>query len=89
MGFPLTRLVAPGLHALEAGLRSRSRSRSWSQSVSVVLLGVGVGVGVDKIYRLRPTPGKLLFPIQRNRHVDYLTLLVAGGVVFIHPSGFS
>ena len=41
------------------GLRSRSRSRSLSRSESVVFLGVGVGV--DKIYRLRPTPGKLLF----------------------------
>ena len=55
---------------LKSGLRSRSRSRS--QSESVVLLGVGVGVGVDKIHRLRPTPGNLLFPIQRNRHADYL-----------------
>ena len=52
------------------GLRSRSRSRSRSESV--VFLGVGVGVGVDKIYRLRPTPGKLLFLIHRNRHADYL-----------------
>ena len=51
---------------IEPGLRSRSRSRS----ESVVFLGVGVGV--DKIYRLRPTPGKLLFLIHRNRHADYL-----------------
>ena len=56
------------------GLRSRSRSRSRSESV----VFLGVGVGVDKIYRLRPTPGKLLFLIHRNRHADYLTLLVAG-----------
>ena len=55
-----------------SGLRSRSRSWSRSQSESVVFLGVGVGVGIDKIYRLRPTPGKLLFPIQTNRHTDYL-----------------
>ena len=34
--------------------------------------GVGVGVEVDKIYRLRSTPGKLLFPIHRNRHAVYL-----------------
>ena len=44
------------------GLRSRSRSRSRSESV--VLLGVGVGV--DKIYRLRPTPGKILFPTHKS-----------------------
>ena len=31
-----------------------------------------VGVGVDKIDRLRSTPDKLLFPIYRNRHADYL-----------------
>ena len=39
-----------------------------SESESVVLLGVGVGV--DKIYRLRPTPGNVLFAIQRNCHAD-------------------
>ena len=36
-----------------------SRSRSRGRSESVVFPGVGVRVGVDKIYRLRPTPGKL------------------------------
>ena len=49
----------------EAGLRSRSRSRSES------VVFPGVGVGVDKVYRLRRTPGKLLFPIHSNRHADY------------------
>ena len=52
------------------GLRSRSRSES------VVFAGVGVGVGVDKIYRLRPTPGKFLFAIHSNRHADYFGIFL-------------
>ena len=47
-----------------------AESESEPESESVVLLGGGVGVGVDKIYRLRPAPGKLLFPIHRNHHAD-------------------
>ena len=43
-----------------------AESESESESESVVLLGVGVGVGVDKIYRLRPTPGKILFPTHKS-----------------------
>ena len=49
---------------------AESESESEPESESVVLLGGGVGVGVDKIYRLRPAPGKLLFTIHRNRHAD-------------------
>ena len=48
---------------------SESESEPEPESVGVGFFP-GVGVGVDKIHRLRPTPGKLLFPIQRNRHAD-------------------
>ena len=51
--------------ALTEAINRAAESESEPESESV-------GVGVDKIYRLRPIPGKLLFPIQRNRHADYL-----------------
>ena len=68
IAFRICKYISPKCQILfKSGLRSRSRSRT----ESVVFPGVGVGVGVDKIYRLRPTPAKNLFPIHRNRHADY------------------
>ena len=46
----------PESESVGIGCFSRSRSRSRNRHF---------------FYRLRPTPGKLLFPIHRNRHADY------------------
>ena len=50
----------------KSGLRSRSPSRSRSRPESAVFPGVGVG----KMYRLRSTPGKVLF--KRFFHMFFL-----------------
>ena len=67
----LTILIKSLMYIITLVIRAaESESESEPESEPVVLLGGGVGVGVDKIYRLRPAPGKLLFPIHRNHHAD-------------------